>query len=493
MMLKLKSSFLLIILSIIFYSCEKEYSLEGNLAGGTAVYTLDGASGICTNASVTGTYKEGTALDATNIVTISVDVTTPGTYAIATTTLKGISFSGSGSFSVTGPQTISLTGTGIPDTPGTVSFTPGVNGCAFPVTITSGGSSGGTSVFTYDGNSGNCTGFTPGGTYAAGTALGAGNFASVSVNVTTLGTYAVSTNTVNGITFSANGTFTATGTQVIQLNGSGTPIVGGTFDFTPGANGCTFSITVTGSSSGSAVFTYDGGTGICTTAFPSGTFTSGNVLTASNIVIVDVNVTATGTYLITTPLVNGFSFSGSGSFATIGINSVTLTGTGTPATEGDFNFTLSNNGCSFPITVFAGTPSTDFLRCTIDGIDRTFNLNISSVIPDPALVAISGDETSASVTPSFQISLAKSPAVTIGNYDRFSLTNTSTYCGIAYSDGVAATGWATGILQSGGFSVNVTSYAGNRIEGTFSGTLYDNDGSGTVTKAITAGQFSVPY
>ncbi|MBC7890391.1 MAG: hypothetical protein H7Z13_21145 [Ferruginibacter sp.] len=491
MMLKLKPSILLIILSVLFYSCQKEYSLEGNVA---AVYSLTGSPGACTNAVVTGTYQAGTALGATNIVTIAVDVTAIGTYTISTGPVNGIIFSGSGSFTATGPQTILLNGTGIPVAAGTFSFTTGVNGCSFPVIVSSGGgSSGGTAVFTLNGAPGNCTGFSTAGTYAAGTALGATNTATVTVNVATIGTYTISTNTVNGISFAGSGSFTTTGPQPVQLIGSGTPLAGGTFDFIPGTNGCTFSLLITGSSSGSAVFTYTGAPGTCTSATPAGTYTAGIALTASNTVVVGVNVTTIGTYILSTPIVNGFSFSGSGSFTATGPQIVTLTGSGTPGASGIFNFTPSNNGCSFPVTVAAGT-LTDFLICTIDGVPKTFNVDLLGDRFTADTIDIGGAESSAGNSPLFGIELSKSPAITTGIYNRYSFTNTSTFCTAGYDDGLTTTLWFSALLlQTGGFTVNVTLFTANRISGTFSGTLYDNVGLGTGTKTVTAGSFSVPY
>src|SRR4029078_6365358 len=111
MMLQIKSSILLICLTVFFYSCQKEYSLEGSQ---TAVMTFPGAPGGCTNAVVTGIYQSGGALDATNLVTISVDVTKIGSYTISTAISNGISFSGTGNFTTTGIQTITLNGSGIP-------------------------------------------------------------------------------------------------------------------------------------------------------------------------------------------------------------------------------------------------------------------------------------------------------------------------------------------------------------------------------------------
>lgn len=386
MILKLKSSLLFIITSVLFFSCQKEYSLEGKLVGGTAVFTFTGAPGPCSNPVVTGAYQAGTALGATNLVSLSVNVATAGTYTISTTTVNGISFSGSGTFAGTGAQTIILTGTGIPAAAGTSSFTPGTNGCAFSVIITGGG------------------------------------------------------------------------------GGSGT-----------------------------AVFTYAGGTAACTSAIPAGTYATGTALAASNTVVINVTVTTIGTYSISTPVVNGYSFAGSGNFTATGAQTVTLRGTGTPVAAGVDSF-KPTGGCSFPVTVVTGTVVTDFIRCTIDSVARTFNLNLAAINPDPTTFAFGGDENATATTPTFEINLTKTPAVNAGTYNRPSLTNLTTFSLGIYDDGVTATTWASGLVfQPTGFTVIVTSFTATRIQGTFSGTLYDNDGQGTAGKVITAGSFSVPY
>ncbi len=492
MILKLRLSLLIITLSTLFYSCQKEYSLEGTAVGGTAAFTFIGTAGACTNAVIAGTYQVGTALGAANVVTIAVNVTTPGTYTATTAVVNGISFTGSGSFSATGAQTISLTGSGIPLAQGTFSFTPGTNGCSFPIIVSSGGGGSGPAVYTLNGAPGNCTSFVSGGTYTAGTPLGATNIATVSVNVTTAGTYTITSNTVNGVTFSATGSFTTTGTQLIQLTGSGTPLVAGSFNYTPGTNGCIFSITVSGAAA-AAVFTYGGAPGTCTNASPTGTYTAGTALTALNTVLVNVNVTTIGTYTISTPVVNGISFTGSGSFTATGSQNVLLTGTGTPTAGGVSNY-IPTNGCSFPITVLA---ITDFFRCTIDGVARTFNDAVSADKIAADTLEISGYETPAATSPAFIIRITKPGAITTGIYDRLSQTAPSTTFSLAlYNDGVSNINWITALSsQTGAFSVTVTSYTitPNRITGTFTGTLYDNNGLGTGTKAITLGSFSLPY
>lgn len=493
-MVKLKAPLLLILLSVLFYSCEKEYSLEGHPVSGTAIFTFSGAPGACTNAVITGAYEPGIPVGATNTATVSVDVTVTGTYNIATPTVNGILFSGTGSFTTTGIQTVVLAASGVPASAGTFSYSPGSNTCSFPVTFAvGGGSSGGTATYTLSGAPGACTGFTASGNYAVGLPLGATNLATINVNVTAIGTYIITTNTVNGMSFSGSGSFTATGTQPVQLTGTGTPLVGGNFDFVPGTNGCTFSITVTGGG-GTAVFTYNGAPGTCTNAVPAGTYSAGTAVTSANTVAIDVNVTSIGTWTITTPVVNGFSFSGSGTFTATGAQTVTLVASGTPGVDGVYSFTPTPNGCAFSITVDSGTPATDFLKCTINGTPRVFNVNIGGTSIDPTVFEFYGSETSAATSANFDIGLTKTPVITTGDYERASVTNFSTFCIAVFNDGVSTTGWATALgTQTGGFTVKVTTFTPNRIAGTFSGTLYDQDGQGAGEMTITNGEFSIPY
>ena len=113
---------LLLAFTIIYTSCEKEYSYEGGpttgMAGGTAVYTLEGDGGNCTGPIINGTYTTGTALQPSNNIQLRVNVTTIGTYTLSTILVNGIQFSTSGNFTVTGLQTITLTGSGTPLTAG---------------------------------------------------------------------------------------------------------------------------------------------------------------------------------------------------------------------------------------------------------------------------------------------------------------------------------------------------------------------------------------
>ncbi|MBL8032049.1 MAG: hypothetical protein JNK33_07085, partial [Candidatus Doudnabacteria bacterium] len=71
------------------------------------------------------------------------------------------------------------------------------------------------------------------------------NTVDIDVDVTAVGPYSISTTPVNGMTFSASGTFVTTGVQTITLVGSGTPTTDGTFNITmPGTTTCTFPVDV---------------------------------------------------------------------------------------------------------------------------------------------------------------------------------------------------------------------------------------------------------
>jgi hypothetical protein len=110
------------------------------------------------------------------------------------------------------------------------------------------------------GAGGNCTPGTVAGTYTAGTALTAANTVTVQVNVTTAGSYTLTSNTVNGMTFSATGVFAATGPQTVVLTGSGTPGTAGSNTFAVGGSPCNFAITTVGGTATDFIsFRIDGG------------------------------------------------------------------------------------------------------------------------------------------------------------------------------------------------------------------------------------------
>lgn len=84
------------------------------------------------------------------------------------------------------------------------------------------------------------------GTYSISKALTASNTVSFQVNVGAPGAYTITSNSVNGMTFSGTGNFATTGMQTVVLTGTGTPTASGTQNFTVTYNGtpCNFSIPV---------------------------------------------------------------------------------------------------------------------------------------------------------------------------------------------------------------------------------------------------------
>jgi hypothetical protein len=334
-------------------SCKKDTDNGAN-SGGTSFYTLEGAPGGCTGSVIAGIYSVGTALTSANTVTLSVNVASKGTYSMRTTSVNGVYFSGSGTFTSVGLQNIILTGVGTPVRKGIFSFVPSTNNtCNFDVSFIDGLPS---AVFTYSGAPSACTAPAIAGTYGIGVALGSGNYADLAVNVTTPGAYTISTNSVNGISFSGSGAFTATGAQVVRLIGNGTPAAQGTYTYTPSPNGCSFTINLT-TAGGTSVYTLD-----CSAPVISGMYTAGVPLGAGNTVTIKANVTTAGTYSISTSTINGMTFSASGSFAIGTGQNIVLTGSGTPTTAGSNNFTIAG-GCSFSITTVAPPPAAYTLTC----------------------------------------------------------------------------------------------------------------------------------
>jgi hypothetical protein len=109
------------------------------------------------------------------------------------------------------------------------------------------------------GSSNNCSGAVVNGDFVAGTASTTGNTVILNVLVDSAGSYAVSTNSLNGISFSAAGFFTTPGTHTITLRATGTPTTAGNFNYTVGGSGgCGFTVTVVPVVDNNFVYYYEG-------------------------------------------------------------------------------------------------------------------------------------------------------------------------------------------------------------------------------------------
>ena len=359
------ASLFLLACVMFFTTCKKEYSYEGGPingnATGTAVFTLLGAGGTCTGSIVTGKYYMSTPLDATNIIELQVDVTTVGTYSVSTNSGNGIQFSTSGNFTVTGVQTITLTGSGTPSSAGSFNYTTPVGmGCFFTIDVTTAPII--MADFTLAGAPNVCTNANVKGTYVSGKALTISNYVDVSVNVISVGAYTLSTDTIDGINFSAIGTFTTTGIQTVSLTGSGTPNVPRNLTFTPkaGLSHCTFDVTIVNPDP-LATYVLESGFGNPSPCIYtlSGNYTSGVTLSNSNFVTIHVFVTVVGNFTIATNTVDGMMFSYTGTFTTLGAQVVQLAGSGTPVSPGLYTLIpqivgphpIGGQACAFDMTV----------------------------------------------------------------------------------------------------------------------------------------------
>lgn len=357
------------LLFVLIFSCQKEKSFEKGNVPASSGSLQSGTTGECLGNALSGIYKADTSLNSTNYVDIKVDVTSTGSYEIGSDTINGIYFRAAGTFTTAGVNTVRLLGNGTPTVAGTNIFTVTYDStqCTFSVVTVNGGS-GGTSVLTLAGSPDACTGASVQGIYTTGIATNSANTATIQVDVTAAGTYSISTAAVNGIIFSASGTFPATGTQSIDLVASGSPTAPGSFTvpISVGPSSCTFQFTVVGASP--AVYTLNGAPANCTGAILQGTYVISTPLTISNTATIQVNVTTPGTYSITTTAVDGITFTGTGSFSTTGLQTVVLIGNGTPTAEGSFTIpiTVGSSTCSFSVTV-----------APIDYFPRTANSNWS--------------------------------------------------------------------------------------------------------------------
>lgn len=338
--------------ALLLNSCKKDKDVFGNPSHGSL---LD-SSGNCIPKNVHGTYGNSVTLTSANYIDVHVMLDSVGTYDIRTDTVNGYSFRGDGTLGKKGDNLVRLYGSGRPLSGGDNTFTVSYSGTFCTVDIHVEGSVVPPAAFTLDNAAGVCSGALVNGTYSTGIALGADNTATLSVNVTTIGTYSISTNTVNGITFSKSGTFTTTGAQTIILTASGIPTAATANNYTAtiGASTCTFSVTAITIST--ATFTLGGAGSTCTGALAGGTYTAGTALGASNTLSVQVNVTTPGSYTISSNSVDGITFSKTGVFAATGTQTVILTGTGIPAAAGGFNYTITAGGgnCTASVTVVGG-------------------------------------------------------------------------------------------------------------------------------------------
>ncbi len=115
-------------------SC-KIYVFVGSTAPPPTAYTFT----CSTTTFGTGVYTAGTPVGPQHTVTLSVAVTSAGPWSINIASVNGISFSGSGTFTMTGFSTVTLTAAGAPvlASPPAYNYTVtnGASNCSFSITV----------------------------------------------------------------------------------------------------------------------------------------------------------------------------------------------------------------------------------------------------------------------------------------------------------------------------------------------------------------------
>jgi hypothetical protein len=281
--------------------------------------------------------------------------------------------------------------------------------------------------------SGDCMPVVINGIYTTNVTLGAANFADIQVNIDNIGTYDIGTDTVNGYYFHAAASVAITGLNTIRLQAFGKPIIQGTDIFKVKFSGtaCELNVSVgTGGGPGgtAAVFTLRAATtgAACTGAVQSGAYNQGLATSPSNTVTVFADVTTAGTYTATTTLVNGVSFSGSGTLA-VGTNQpIILTANGgIPAAAGTFNYpvTAGTSTCNFDVIYGAALPQ-------------------ATITPDCSTVTVNGTYQAGTAMTSGNTVLVPVTVTTPGTYT----ITTATQNGVSFSGSGVVTAGTTSII-----------------------------------------------
>lgn len=453
---------------LLFSACQKEFSFETSNTPSSGSLQAD-VSGDCLPKTIEGIYEVGTVLDAaTNYIDVQVNITEVGSYRVYSDTVNGIFFQAKGVFATAGLNTVRLTGDGTPLSAGIHHFTIAYDSsqCKVAVsTLPQGGA--GPAVFTLAVGSTTCLDYTLSGVYVKDIPLTAANTVAIKVNVTTIGTYTITTQASNGIIFAGSGVLTALGEQIITLTATGTPAATGNtnIEVKAGSSSCSFPLDVAGPSA----FAVD-----CTSAVANGTYEEGVALTAVNTVDIDVNVTTPGAYSITTTVVNGMTFSGSGNFAAAGLQTITLTGSGTPTADGTFDITIPGTAsCTFEVTVDPGAPATDLKwKFTQGGVTYEGPTGVAITLPLAGMesTGIMGETTAGDL--SFSLSLTKNGTMQAGTFSTAAMPPAN-WATLIVMNNTTGEPVFTGILGSGTLTVNLTTYNETTkiAEGTFSGTV----------------------
>lgn len=233
------------LLSIVF--CKRELSRENGVPPTPINTLLHDAGGACLPFSVHGAFVAQQAMTDSNYLTVDVHVVTTGEYLIETDQINGYTFRANGTFTDTGVVQIKLAATGTPENEGQDHFTLnyGTTSCTVDVIVQENIVP--PAGFTLAGAPGQCAGAVVEGGFIKDYPLDTNSKVHIQVEVTTPGTYAISTSMLNGYFFTGKGVFTMAGPQELVLYAQGQPVRAGNdvFSIQAGGPACTFTVAVT--------------------------------------------------------------------------------------------------------------------------------------------------------------------------------------------------------------------------------------------------------
>lgn len=328
-----------------FWKSGKWRSMCGDM--GEAVIKINPVD--CAAAIVNGDYQVGTATNSSNYIELTLQVVEPGTYTIEGQTGKGFFFQRSGSFSEAGTFTIPLYAVGTPNEAGIWNFPLTLNGNLFDPSCTKQVTVDPADVlFTFDPSY--C------GTKAYSDELvrgeaSTGKTTKIKINVVNPGTFSFTTNTVNGVQYTANNVVLGAGSHEVILTANGNaPTASGTnvaFSVTgTGLNGAACDILVDIIENDATL------TAECGSATVAGTYRIDVSTTAANYIDIPVTFATTGNWTGTaTSTGAGFDFAGNGTVNTAQRQTVRLYAQGTPTSGGVKQFTITVNGVTCNINV----------------------------------------------------------------------------------------------------------------------------------------------
>ena len=193
---------------------------------------------------------------------------------------------------------------------------------------------------------GQCSPATVNGLYIEDSVLNGSHTIETYVYVSKTGRYSIMSDSLNGFYFKDTGIFKMYGLTKVVLKGYGAPQVPGSLTKAIHFNGstCYTDVYVGPPGSQAALFNLD-----CNSAAAEGVYRAGIYSTSDDQIRITVNFISSGVYFITTPLINGISFSVAGYTPVTGPQTITLRAKGTPVQAGSFMYNV--NGCNVVVTV----------------------------------------------------------------------------------------------------------------------------------------------